>query len=142
PRDDVVRPGPLCRRRRPLTTPTGGNTVIMPTRSSLPFVALLAGAALVAAPEPAAAAPIDVIVTLDTTMLVGHPAGPFALDFQLNQGFPETVSNTAVLSDFDFGGGAASGTPSIFGGASGDLATSVVLTDTDPFNIFTQGFTP
>jgi hypothetical protein len=82
-------------------------------------------------------------VWLDTSTLVGNPAGPFALDFQLNDGagFGDG-SNTATLSNFQFGGGSAAGLPTWFGGAAGDLSTSVVLTDTDPFNEFYQTFIP
>jgi hypothetical protein len=82
-------------------------------------------------------------VLLDTSTLVGNPAGPFALDFQLNDGAGVgDGNNTATLSNFQFGGGSASDSPTWFGGASGDLASSVVLTDTDPFNEFYQAFNP
>lgn len=45
-------------------------------------------------------------ISVDTTSLVGNPAGPFALNFQLIDG-GSTANNTATLSDFDFGGGSA-----------------------------------
>ncbi len=90
------------------------------------------------------------LVTLDTTPLTVAPAasaGPFSLAFQLTDG-SQASNNTALLSNFVFGGGSAgSGCPAAlapcaFGGASGDIATSVILHDTSPFNAFVQTFTP
>jgi hypothetical protein len=78
-------------------------------------------------------------ITLTTAPLIGAAAGPFSLDFQLNGG----NGNTATLSGFTFGaGGAASGTPTLTGGATGDLSSSVTLTETGFLNEFTQTFTP
>jgi hypothetical protein len=82
-------------------------------------------------------------VWLDTSTLVANPSGPFALDFQLNDGAGVgDGNNTAALSNFQFGGGSASGSPSLFGGASGDLSSNILLTDTTPFNEFYQAFNP
>jgi hypothetical protein len=82
-------------------------------------------------------------VNLNTSALIGHPAGPFYLDFQLNDGAGVgDANNTAVVSHFNFAGGSALGAPSLFGGASGSLASAVTLTDSEAFNEFFQAFTP
>jgi hypothetical protein len=82
-------------------------------------------------------------VSLNTAPLVGHPAGPFSLDFQLNDGSQSgDGNNTATLSQFTFGGGSASGSASLLGGATGDLTKTVSLTDSSAFNEFTQEFNP
>ena len=85
------------------------------------------------------------IVTLDTAPLTGTHVLVFGLtNF-------DAGSNTAVLSEFSFGGGSAvagSEDCTLGGfvsglGCTGDLATSVVLQDLDPFGaFFTQQFTP
>jgi len=81
-------------------------------------------------------------ISLNTTPLMSHPAGPFFVDFQLNDGGGVgNGNNSAVISHFTFGGGAPLGAPTYFDGAIGNLATTVVLTDTSPFNEFYQGFT-
>lgn len=79
------------------------------------------------------------------TAALGLPANstsaPFALDFQLNSG--NTLNNnTAVISNFTFGGGGAPfGAANVFGGASGSLPGTITLTDTLAFNEFFQSFT-
>ena len=83
----------------------------------------------------------DVIeqVTLATAPLIGDAAGPFSVDFQLNGG----NGNTATLSNFSFGsGGAPTGTPTLVGGAGGNMAGTVVLAETGFLNEFTQTFVP
>lgn len=82
-------------------------------------------------------------VRLNTSPLIGHPAGPFYLDFQLNDGAGSgNGNNTAILSQFNFGGGSLLGSPMSSGGVTGSLASSVTLRDTSAFNEFLQGFTP
>lgn len=89
----------------------------------------------------ASAADLAYRITLDTSALIGHPAGGFALDFQLNDGSGlGNGNNWAWLTNFDFGGGWSTGAPSTFDGASGDLASKVTLRDTGAFNEFYQGF--
>jgi|SRR6478609_455917 len=84
-----------------------------------------------------------VTVTMDTSQLVGHPAGPFYLAFQLTDGSGAGNSSTmAVLSNFQFGGGASSGSPTLMGGANGDISSSVTLSDSSFLNFFSQQFTP
>jgi hypothetical protein len=85
-------------------------------------------------------------VTIDTTLLTGPPAslnGPFSLDFQFNSG--DTLgNNTAIISNFSFGGGSASGGGVASGaGVTGSiLGTSITISDTDAFNSYYEGFTP
>ena len=58
-------------------------------------------------------ADIQYIVTLNTSPLVGHTAGPFAMNFQLNDGSGlGDANNTALLSGFVFGGGGGAGSAS------------------------------
>jgi hypothetical protein len=80
-------------------------------------------------------------VQMNTSALIGHPAGPFSLDFQLIDG-DGVANNTVTLTNFAFGSGSPSGAPTLTGGASGDLSSQVSLTDTGVLNEFTQGFTP
>jgi hypothetical protein len=86
---------------------------------------------------------IDYDISMDTAPLIGHPAGPFSLEFQLNDGGGTgDGNNTAVLSGFSFGGGAPVGSPTLIGGASGDAGTAISITDSSFFNQFIQEFTP
>jgi hypothetical protein len=82
--------------------------------------------------------------SIDTSSLVG--SGPFSIDFQFidGTGLPGDLNNNTVsVSNFTFGaGGAPIGSPSFLDGASGDLSGSVLLTDAQFFNEFTQSFTP
>jgi hypothetical protein len=84
-------------------------------------------------------------VTLDTSSGFSEtPPGPFSLAFEFTDGSGTGDGNNIVtLSNFQFGfGGSPAGAPFTSGGASGDLSTAVVLTDTGFDNIFFQGFTP
>ncbi len=87
---------------------------------------------------------ITVSISMDTSPLIGHPAGPFSLGFQLTDGSGlGDANNTANLSNFQFGaGGGTSGSPTLLGGASGDLSSGVTLTDSGFLNWFDQSFTP
>ena len=82
-------------------------------------------------------------ISMNTAPLMSHAAGPFSLEFQLNDGRGTgDANNTATLSSFAFGGGTPMGLPTVAGGASGNLSSSVNLTDSSFFNQFIQGFTP
>ena len=82
-------------------------------------------------------------VSLDTTPLIGHPAAPFSINFQLNDGSGTGDSNnTAAIDAFDFGGGSATPGTTLVGGASGDLLSGIKITDSGFLNLFTQGFVP
>jgi hypothetical protein len=90
-------------------------------------------------------------VTLNTTPLATAPgtsAGPFSLAFQLVDG-SQPNNNTATISGFTYGvgGSAGSGCPAAlpsctFGGASGDISSSVSLNDSSAFNALIETFTP
>ena len=82
-------------------------------------------------------------VSVDTSLLTAHPAGPFYLDFQLNDGSGlGDGNNTAMLTNFNFGGGSATGAGTSFGDVSGDLYSGVTQADSTPLNKFYQGFNP
>src|SRR5579884_3177314 len=82
-------------------------------------------------------------ISITTAALIGHPAGPFSLEAQLNDGSgTNDANNTATMSGFTFGSGGPTGSPSLTGGATGSLSSSVALTDSSFFNQFIQGFTP
>ena len=79
-------------------------------------------------------------VTLNTSSL----SGTQVLAFLLTDG-DGVVDNSATLSGFTFGGGAAQGTPDYLGstGVSGDLTSGIAMDDTSlATSIFTQDFTP
>jgi hypothetical protein len=107
------------------------------------WVALLTCLGWAVGPSVSRASDLFFDVAFDTAPLIGHPAGPFSINFQLNDGVGTgDGNNTAVISNFQFDGGAPSGVPMLIGGASGNLAAVVSLTDSSFFNSFTQGFTP
>jgi hypothetical protein len=96
---------------------------------TLSFSVLVAVCMLLNATESQAAT-IGFHIIVNTSTLPGNPSAPFALDFQLNGGNP--LSNTATISNFTFGGGAANSSPAAttFGLASGSLTSSVILNST------------
>ena len=109
--------------------------------SVLPTVAALTCAACTFF-STASAADLLYHVSLNTTPLISSAAGPFYVDFQLNDGAGTgNGNNTALLTGFTFGGGSATGATFGDGGFSGSLTTSVKLTDTSAFNEFYQRFT-
>ncbi|MGI8743749.1 MAG: hypothetical protein ACR2NN_14465 [Bryobacteraceae bacterium] len=82
-------------------------------------------------------------IGMNTAPLVGHTAGPFSIEFQLNDGSgTNDGNNSALLSNFTFGGGSVVVAPTLTGGATGNAATSISLTDSSFFNQFIQEFTP
>jgi hypothetical protein len=93
---------------------------------------------------PAMARAGQVTVTLDTHALIGNAAGPFYLGFQLADGSLSGDGNNAVtVSNVQFGGGAAippGCDPN--SGASGDLSSSVTMTDLSVFAICTEAIVP
>ena len=103
----------------------------------------LIGWIFVLTPTASWAGSITYNIALNTAPLIGHAAGPFSIEFQLNDGSGMgDASNTALLSNFIFGGGAAAGVPTLTGGASGNAGNSVTLSDSSFFNQFIQQFTP
>lgn len=105
---------------------------------------------------PAAISRGDLIfdVNVDPSALIGNPAGPFSLDFQLiNGGQPILTNqfddpNQAIINNFNFFGGSPLGSPTLIGFAIGDLSSQVVLTDPGTQNVssfvneFSQPFAP
>src|SRR5687767_1070344 len=101
------------------------------------FIGLLLGAA------STAQANTIYHVVFDTSSLIGNASGPFYLDFQFIDGSGlGNANNTAILGNFDFGGGSAGGAVTSFGGVSGNLGSQITFTDSFFFNEFFQSFTP
>jgi hypothetical protein len=83
------------------------------------------------------------VVNLNTTPLVGHPAGPFYLFLEFIDGSGVGASNnTVTLNNLDLNGGNALGNPFSFGGVTGSLETGVTMTDTSFVNVFGEAFVP
>lgn len=107
------------------------------------LIYFLIGLTIVLTPATSWAGLITYDIGLNTAPLIGHPAGPFLIEFQLNDGSGTgDGNNTALLSDLVFGGGAPVGVPAFIGGASGNAGSSITLTDSSFFNQFVQQFTP
>ena len=89
-------------------------------------------------------APLRYHVTIDTSLLAGHPAGPFFLQFSLTDGSGSGDANsTVIVTNFNFGvDGQEGGEPDTTGGASGDMTLGVSLTDSAADNEFIEGFQP
>jgi hypothetical protein len=85
-----------------------------------------------------------VTISFDTSALIGHAAGPFSLNFQLNDGSGTKDGNNRVsVTSVSFGrGGSATGTPTVIGGCSGDLEAGVTIKDVELLNSFIQAFVP
>lgn len=87
-------------------------------------------------------------VDLNTSGLSADTANePFSLEFDLNQGSDTSAVDTVTLSNFQFTGGAPTGSSTLTNGATGDLAANlaggVSLTDAaNSLNSFLQNFTP
>lgn len=102
--------------------------------------AIFAGVLTVLCAATGRAGTLSFQVNINTASLVGNPNAPYSLDFQLNQG-AGAVTNSVALSDFVFTAGSPTGSPTRIGGVTGDLSSSVFLTDTaNAFNEFFQGF--
>lgn len=82
-------------------------------------------------------------INLNTAGLIGHPAAPFALAFQLSDGgFVGNGNTTVKIDGFDFGGGTPTGAPLTVGGVTGSVSTSITLIDSQFLSYFIQSFTP
>ena len=80
-------------------------------------------------------------VSLNTSGL--DKTADYVLDFQFNDGSgTDDGNNTATISNFDFGTGTSDGLASTIGGASGDVNSSVVITDNFFLNDLQQAFKP
>jgi len=81
-------------------------------------------------------------VDLKTASLAGLPAeGPYYLDFQFATGSGAVGNNTISISNFNFTGGSATGSASLFGTASGSLTSGVTLKDSPTPSELYQQFT-
>ncbi len=82
-------------------------------------------------------------ISLDTASLIGHPAGPFVLAFQLTDGSGlGDGNNTVTATGFEFDSGGASGSPTVLGNATGSISSGITLRDSTFLSTFTQPFTP
>jgi hypothetical protein len=109
-------------------------------RTISPF---LAAALVLTWPAAAVHATSIFTVTVNTGGLSHDPSlsGPFAVDFQLNQG--NAAVNYATISNIMLNGGSAVGSPTYTGNASGNLNSSIKLNDNGSFaNEFSQQLTP
>ena len=102
--------------------------------------AIFAGALTVLCAATGRAGTLSFQVNINTASLVGNLNAPYSLDFQLNQG-AGAATNSVALNHFVFTAGNPTGSPTRIGGVTGDLSSSVFLTDTaNAFNEFFQGF--
>jgi hypothetical protein len=90
---------------------------------------------------PAAQAQLNFHVSVDTSTLAGIAAGPYSIDFQLNQG-DGTVANSVTIGNFWYSGGHAVGSPTLTGDASGSLGSGFSIANTSFFNEAFQEFVP
>ncbi len=108
---------------------------------SIRSVSLLACAGLLLASAASQAAVYHISIdTTAFTLPANLGSAPYSLDLQLNAG--DTLNNnTAVVSNFTFGGGSgAIGLANGLGGATGDIASVVTMIDSSQFNEFYQAF--
>src|SRR5947209_1787321 len=82
-------------------------------------------------------------LSLDTSMLVAHPAGLFfaAFVFLDGNGFGDG-NNTVTIANVSYGGGIGLGSPLLAGSVTGSLETGIVMTDSSFFNLFEEEFLP
>jgi len=80
-------------------------------------------------------------VTVNTSALIGNSSAPFSLDFQFNNG-TTLNNNSAVVNNFTFSGGGATGSATALGGATGNISTSVVFNNSSAFQELFQTFNP
>ena len=82
-------------------------------------------------------------VSLDAAPLIGDPAGPFSLAFQITDGsFLGDGNNTVTVSNLNLGSGSLGGVALAVGGVTGDLGSSMALTDSSFLSFAIQQFTP
>lgn len=90
---------------------------------------------------PAAQAQLNFHVSVDTSSLAGIAAGPYSIDFQLNQG-DGAVANSVTIGNFWYSGGHAVGSPTLIGDASGSLGAGFSIANTSFLNEAYQEFVP
>lgn len=94
----------------------------------------------------AAAQTNQIAVTLNTSPLISSQPGPFSVGFQLADGSLSYDGNNSVtVSNIQFGGGGAAGSPACSANGqnvSGNLSSSISMTDLGVFADCAQQFTP
>jgi hypothetical protein len=108
------------------------------------LLCMIAGAValFISAGQRDARADIIDTVTVDTSGLPSSPGSE--VEFYLIDGSGTGAgNNTATLSSFGFGGGSAGAVdwPNTFGGVSGDMTSTISITDTSFTNVLSQFFT-
>jgi hypothetical protein len=88
-----------------------------------------------------ASANVVYTVSLNTGAISGVAGYAVGLSFQDGSGAGDN-NNAVTLSNFAFGGGSAGGAPVLAGGASGDIHSSVTLSDNFFSSLLVEGFTP
>ncbi len=82
-------------------------------------------------------------VTVNSAPLVGHPAGPFSILLAFTDGGGlSDANNTITVANVDLGGGNSLGNVVLFGGATGNLETTVTISDTSSLSLFSEVFSP
>jgi hypothetical protein len=122
----------------PITYQQKGNQA-MTFKGQFLTLSLLTAAFAVLSQLPAAA--ISINVNMDTSALIANPSAPFSLDFQFNDG-GVLGNNTATVSNFTYSGGTATGSATSFGGATGNIGSSITFDNSDTFQELFQTFTP
>jgi hypothetical protein len=90
-----------------------------------------------------ACADTTLTVSLDTSSLVGHPAGPFYFTLALTDGSGVNDANNIIkINNVSFGGGSSLGNPILLGGVSGSLASGITITDNSNLSWFFEQFAP
>ena len=98
---------------------------------------------VLAAPHAHAAGASTYEVTVNTAPLVGHPGGPFSIQFVFTDGSGLADANNSVsVTNVNFGGGNSLGAATLFGGANGSLESGIVMTDGSPLSLFSEAFSP
>ncbi len=83
-------------------------------------------------------------VQINTSGLSSSPASagaPFSLDLQFNDG-GVLGNNTVQVTHFSYNGGSATGSANTFGGAIGNISSTVTFDNSSPFQELYQTFTP
>ena len=96
-------------------------------------VALCAAMLLLSAAAVHGATSTAYTVSVDTTLVANHPAGPFSVFVVLTDGAGVGNASTKVrITELDLGGGNGVEDVWTLGGVGGSLATGVTLTDPVP----------
>lgn len=112
----------------------------MKTKNLLKYtLAITAGLLMTDAASHAASYHVD-INTAALDLAPANANAPFSLDFQFNDG-GLLNNNTATITNFTYGGGSATGSPTLFSGALGNIGSTVTLNNSSAFQELYQTFT-